>query len=923
MSINQYSIGRILVPALLLSWACQDQQQAPVASVGPPGFNQSDVGVLGDSRTNSADMGTMADLSWAEDMAQVEDAAPDSAPFEVIPFAVETRVGERRTAAGIENRITCQVLDQVGEPIAQIRARPEIYPDTGFERTESGAIGRIARDYSVVCSANSLGLRDPTPAIWTVTPARPVRTVTRMSRPSIDAGETVDIECEAFDEFGNRTGDENFEVQFSPPPRNLDRRGMTFRVDGAGTFGVACQLPGVEFTPALSLQVKAGLPAGLRVARFPERPIYRVGSVLELVPQVSDQFGNTVSGAPIEFASEPALPTFGDGRFQCVQEGEYTLSVRVLGETWEDRDLVEEIRILVDYGGPGVDCVSPEMGQVIAIPPGGVHRLSGTVADIAGVESLTVDGVAANLQDDGRWSAEVPAEWGLNVHDIIASDGENETSTFCAYYASDRFAAADLPHLDALQLRLGQGSLDDGAPSAPIRSLADVLRRVINSQGLEDTVDRSAAAQNPLVPSECRARVLGICLFRLGVEYRSYENNGPNLFELNLVDRGLRIRVAFREQNVNAKLNGTLGNRVRMRAEHITLDMTFDVGLRGNGQPDITLRNLNGVQVGDLDADFSGILGFLLELVFEAFEGLIRDTITDAIRDFLTDNIDRVLTDLLSNVDIGELAQGFNIPSLTGGPDLRLSINASLGRLDFVPGSATIGVNTGVSGPDVIAAPGIGVPLIPGEDVAAVPDGRSVGALIKLGLLNQIMYRLWRGGYFEAEGGGLVEGLGEDLPDGTEVFLRFPQPPWVVGVDGESTVRVMVGPLSAGVVHPDFFVDPIRVRLAAIIEAGVEIQGERDIAFQRVRIDAFHLSLAGAEIPDRARQVLEDTLTRVIQQTIDQALNDGLPTLPLPDFVIPDDLQEFELPPGVPLGLRQPRLFGVPAAWIFDGNFGE
>ena len=80
-----------------------------------------------------------------------------------------------------------------------------------------------------------------------------------------------------------------------------------------------------------------------------------------------------------------------------------------------------------------------------------------------------------------------------------------------------------------------------------------------------------------------------------------------------------------------------------------------------------------------------------------------------------------------------------------------------------------------------------------------------------------------------------MNGLGDDLPDGTDV-LRFGQPPWIVGVDGASRVRVMVGPLSAGVIHPEFFVDPIRVRIAAIIEAGVEIIGERDVAFERVRM---------------------------------------------------------------------------------------
>jgi len=717
--------------------------------------------------------------------------------------------------------------------------------------------------------------------------------------------------------------DQDTDVVFDPPPRGLDRRGNEYRIDGAGTFAVSCASPGVEEMPSAALQVRPGLPASLSLSLFPERAVYRVGSVVEIVAQATDIVGNPVAGDLLEFFTEPELPSFGDGRFRLEQEGLYTLGVRVNGETWEERELEQTLTILVDYGGPGVNCVFPEMGQRIELPAGGAHRISGTVADIAGVQSLLVDGVPVDMDGEGRWQADVPVRWGLNVHDIIASDGENETSTFCAYYAADRFAAPNLPMLDTLQLRLSQDAFDDGGPDAPLRSLGDALRRVINSQGLTDTVDRAASAQNPIVPNECRARVLGICLFRLGVEYQGYENAGPNQLELTLVDGGFRVRVSLREQRVRAQLRGTLGNRARIRAQHLTFDMTFDAGLRNNGQPNIRLRQLNEVSVGDLDADFSGFFGWLISLVFEAFEGLVRDTIVDTLRDFLRDNVDRVLTDLLGNVDIGDLSRGFDIPSLTGGQDIRLVINAALSNLDFSPAALSVGVRTQVDGPIALGDRGPGVPLLPNEENVVVPEDRRAGAAVKLGILNQVMYRLWRAGYFEAEGGGLVASLAGDLPAGTEVFLRFGQPPWVSGVDGESTVRVSVGPLSVGFLHPEFFVEPVRVRVATVIEATLRLIGEREISFEDVSIDEFHLSLAGAEMPDQARQVIEQTVRRVLQGTINRALNDGLPVIPLPDFMIPDSLAEFDLPAGRTLGLREPVLNGTMAAWFLIGNFGE
>ena len=139
----------LLAVALPAIYACQDQQQAPVQTTLPPTVGRMDSGMVIDLGQMVDDAALTPDASPEVDAGTIPDAEVDSAQFEVVPFAVETRVGERRTAAGIENRITCQVLDQVGEPITDIVARPEIYPDTGFERRcwRHRAIGE---GYSVV-----------------------------------------------------------------------------------------------------------------------------------------------------------------------------------------------------------------------------------------------------------------------------------------------------------------------------------------------------------------------------------------------------------------------------------------------------------------------------------------------------------------------------------------------------------------------------------------------------------------------------------------------------------------------------------------------------------------------------------------------------------------------------------------------------
>ncbi len=648
----------------------------------------------------------------------------DAAVFPPVAYAVETRVGDRTTPAGLENRLTCQALDQQGAPIAGISTAIEIHPDNGYERTEVGAIGHLARDYRLVCTVPALGLRDPTPADWSVRPAAPAVTVASISETEIPAGGQVTVHCDSFDAFGNPVAAPDAEVRLTPPlPERTPSPDLPVTIARAGVYEVACAVPGAESLPGPTLVVTPGLPAHLSLRLFPDRNVYRVGAVIELITAVTDEDDNLLPDAPIVFESEPPLPSFGDGRFQATPEGRYLLTATVDGPTAFGRALTESIEILVDFGGPGIHCERPADGDFITIPGGERTVLTGLVADISGLQSVRVDGEPANLSADGSFTAEVPVRWGLNAHEVVAVDENgNENSSICTYFAASSYMDERVPLTDALMLRLGQGALDEGDPDDPLGSIADVLRRVVNSRGLRDTVHQAALAQNPVVPNECRANVLGVCLFSLGVEYRDIEIGGRNTLALTLVDGGLNTVASIRNLALTAQLQGTLGNTARISTEHITVDLTFDVSLGFNGQPAVFLRGVNNVDVGRLDSDFSGFIsGAIFELVFSAFEGLIRRTVTDAIRDFLENNLRTALRDLLGNVDIGTLSQGFDVPLPVGGESIRLTLTPTLSTLDFAAGRALLGVGTKVDGPERVAAPACRCRPGPGRRISRGP----------------------------------------------------------------------------------------------------------------------------------------------------------------------------------------------------------
>jgi hypothetical protein len=154
------------------------------------------------------------------------------------------------------------------------------------------------------------------------------------------------------------------------------------------------------------------------------------------------------------------------------------------------------------------------------------------------------------------------------------------------------------------------------------------------------------------------------------------------------------------------------------------------------------------------------------------------------------------------------------------------------------------------------------------------------------------------------------------------VTLNVGYPPFVEGIDGSSSLKVALGPLTASVVYPGFFEEPFPLQLVAKLSAQVRLQGERDLIFDGVTIDRIVFSL-GSSVPASARAILEDVLRDVVQNLVDDALNSALPTIPLPELTIPAGFEAFNLPPSICLGLRSPSLSGDRSLWYLSGSFGE
>ncbi|MCB9548418.1 MAG: hypothetical protein H6706_21630 [Myxococcales bacterium] len=842
-------------------------------------------------------------------------AMPVDPPNPVV--RIETILGTGITRAGLANRVTCQALDADDLPIAGIDLRSDIHPADGWARDPEAPdqlTGRTAGIYLVTCHAPGLGLRDGTPARWDVLAGPAHRLATTVEPDVITAGESAHVTCEAWDEFGNELDSEDAFVQVRPEALGVTIDGRELTVTTADRYVVTCADPAAAEQIGAPLDVLPGRPDRLVASVQPVAPVYDIGQVITYAARVIDEFGNPVPDAPLVWTARPRLPEFGEGRYRPDAEGRYRLRVEV-----EGTDLVEETEILVDAGGPAIACLNPPDGAMVGM---GQLNLEGRVADVAGVESVTVNGRAVAVADDGRFSTAVEPTWGLNVQEIIARDAVgNANSTFCAWFSSAEYIGENARAADVIQLHLAQGAVDDGAPDQPIRSLTDLLRRVLNSQGLLTTVDEALRAQNPIVPNDCRQSlpIVG-CVFRLGAVYRGMRIRGARTASLTLVDNGLRLQARLNGLELDVQLTGTVTNRGTITAEYVAVDLTFDVALQ-NGRPVVRLRGNGNASVGRLDSDFDGIIsGTLLDLIFGAFEGTIRNEVVSALRSFLADQTDDILAGLLNGLDLQSLSVGLVLPGLGGGPETPMSLAVDFASLNVNPSRMLLGISTRVDGPTRQAAASAGVPMPPGPRTVALRPAGNAGAAVNLGLLNQLLHRAWRAGVFTLpDAGDLLGGLG----DGVRLGIRVLVPPAVRGRVGDTGVELHLGPAVAEVTWPDLFDQPLTLRMAATAEASVRLERGTDVTFGDIRVTRLYLSLEGVNVTPQARLTLERELGRIVSALVGEALSGALPSLPIPDFALPDVLVQYGVPRGTRLGIRDLSLSGQTSHFLLSGNLRE
>jgi hypothetical protein len=227
-----------------------------------------------------------------------------------------------------------------------------------------------------------------------------------------------------------------------------------------------------------------------------------------------------------------------------------------------------------------------------------------------------------------------------------------------------------------------------------------------------------------------------------------------------------------------------------------------------------------------------------------------------------------------------------------------------------------IGISTRFSAPIANNYFTLGVPLPPGSVIVDPSSVSRTGVAAHIGIFNQVLHALWRAGEFEATITGAD--IDPDLPaEATaSIVTRLPPVAQVIG----SEVEIHLGGIEVSVDHPDL-PNNLQVSLGATLRTTVTLNGN-DLRFGGITIGEIHISTDAISLGPADQQQLEDLLRPLLQQLADTALNDALPSIPLPTFTIPSSLGPYGLPVGEELGITSPTLTTAPQHFTLRGGFG-
>lgn len=330
-------------------------------------------------------------------------------------YSLKLSLGAPSTEAGnaVGYTLTLESSEGGSEPVS---GRLADALESGLSWDDSSLTPTVAGSHPLTATAEVDGETYTATATLSVDPGPAVDLDLSLSATSFAAGESLDYSLSATDAYGNAVDTSGALVEPS---------------DDAVTVGggvVTGTLPG-------SYHLEASLDAASDTEYFVIYTAFPASVTLELsdvelevgdssraTVTVLDAYGNPTDDPYTLGVTGDGLAVISGDNITFESEGLFTVDVVVDGT-----DLTDEVGpLLVDSSGPDIDLSSPERG---GWSDGLTGTVAGTVTDEwSGVDSVTVNGEEVSLNVDGSFSMETDWEFGLNILETEAVDGDGNVS---------------------------------------------------------------------------------------------------------------------------------------------------------------------------------------------------------------------------------------------------------------------------------------------------------------------------------------------------------------------------------------------------------------------------------------------------------------------------------------------------------------
>ncbi|MEZ4475266.1 MAG: hypothetical protein R3F60_31625 [bacterium] len=509
---------------------------------------------------------------------------------------------------------------------------------------------------------------------------------------------------------------------------------------------------------------------------------------------------------------------------------------------------------------------APQPTLLVEAPARGARALGNSLrvqgrVEHAGSPTVEVNGVAAEVQADGRFIADVPVPDGLAVLVTTLQDGSVRSEDHRAVLIN--------------------------ADQDPGTEVADAIKLTVSAEGFR-TITR-------LLSSNLGNLDLGALLGGAGgggnLEVRSITYNRVEIalepdfgaLKLRLAVHGLRIDVARPMQVVAS-------------ADPATITAFIELIPDGFGSMTLRIRG-SDVALANFDFDLDFLPGFFEELIDWPVRELAEDLLKDALNDVVMPNL----------FDPAALNQELDLLGM------KLNLGLAIDQVFVDPSGLTIGLAASAM-PAVVQNPGKAVRPLPGPDGAVEPSELDIA--LAGGFVNRILHAAWASGALDLQIGGensaielplnltaallLVplaeagQGISPQAP--IEIRTRGLLPPVCTLLEGDRPLHIEVG---------DFLLD-LAAEGEVLVTLAVDLNLDLGIAFDEngeLKLDfelTTHVDVAEEPRGKVNAAALEGLVGGILSQ-LPSMLANGLAA------------EDAEPMPAAPINLADPRFLAVGA----------